>query len=472
MRQNNRNQLAGILFIVGIFIFVLIQPKNIWPHYSEDCIDYDKIDKRELVHYRACDWDAIYVYGPIIAGKKAVTDWHSSLYMYECKMLKKTIEAFCKPDDGIYPQVVLYRIYFIVTLTVGCCFVYQLIQKNIINLLLFVPVIISIGVALRWMPLVLDYFFCCHFIVLCILLWYILHERKKKYKIIKWVLVGICIFHMINFRKNAVCVVPVVCYMFVMCNDILLKRFMARIAASLLFAVVVTGVCIALPPLLVSVKHTHPLMPMLSSDVRVAAVLRGEQEMFREEMRAKGREEKYLKHKLMNSLSASPCAELTLPECYPYYLCEWKKNFDSMLMSKIIQVAEFYCGGSMPHPFFCRIVEHLYPKIKSNHEAWQYWRQVPKDIKCYHVIMLVLGLGFTMYFAYIRCKNIRLLTNLEKAALLTCSMAILYALSFALITPTAFLRYLAPSFFVIWNVIWFWSADALFRHVKSNCLKM
>lgn len=471
MNQSNCNKLAGILFIVGIIILILIQPNNTWPHYTDDCLDYDKIEKGEEVHYTACDWDAIYVYGPIIAGKKSVTDWHSSLYMYECKALQTIAATFSLPADGICAQIVLYYIYFIITLSFACHFIYQLIKNNIISALLFIPVCISVVIALRWMPLVLDYFFCCHFIVLCILLWYLLRANKRAYKIIGWILVGVCIFHMANFRKNAICIIPFICYIFFRCNGIFAKKIKNRIISSLLLAAAITGICIVLPSLVAPVAHTYPLSPMLSSDVRIAAVLRGEQEAFREEMRTMGSKEKDLKHPLMNSLSASSNVELVLPKCYPYYFREWKKNFDSMLMSKAIQIAEFYSGGCMPHPVFCKIVEYFYPKIKSNHDAWKYWRQVSNDIKYYHIIILVIGFGFTLYFEYVRYKNIRPLTNLEKTAALTCSMAVLYALSFSIVTPTAFPRYLAPSLFIIWNAIWFWLADVLFRQVQLNCIK-
>lgn len=470
MKQNNSNLLAGVFFIVGIVIFILLQSPNTWPHYSDDCLDYEKINRFEHVHYTGISWDVIYTYGPIIAGKKCVTDWHSALYMYECKVLQKIATVFSKPADGIYAQIILYYIYFIVTLLSACYFIYQIIKSNIISSLLFIPVCISISAAICWMKLVLDYFFCCHLIVLCILVWHLLRNTNNKgLKIIEWVLIGVCIFHMVNFRKNSVCIIPIVCYIFFACHGILANRFKTRVIASLLFAVTIAGVCIALPPLLAPVKHTHPITPMLSSDVRIAAVLRGEQVEFRKKMKARGKTDRVLNHSLKNALSAAPSEELSLPKGYSYYTSEWKKNFDSMLTSKMIQMVEFYCGGTMPHPFFCKIVEHFYPQIKANPEAWKYWNQIPRDIMYYQIVILIAGSGFVAYFAYLRIKNIRTLSYLEKTAAAACSMAIFYAVSFAFVTPTAFPRYLTPSLFIIWNAIWFWMADALFRHMQLNC---
>lgn len=426
----------------------------------------------ELYSYVGMTCDASVTYAPIIQGEKEVTNWHSSLYMYECRALLCMGNALSLRCNGVNIQIFWYYVHIIALLTAISILWYRACLKKTSLIFLILPIVWSFNKLFHSTHLGLDFFFFVDLSLLCIATILSLQTKRKLYRIIGWCIVAILLFHVVNYRKNAILLLPFITYLFLsIFTGIRLMRAWGKI---LIWGTVTTFfslICVYALPFCLPVVHQDPISPMLASDVRIMAVLRGEQEKFREDLQNLGIEEKQLMHPYCNALTAYWGKEFRqngclIPKAHDIYFGNWIAHPRDMLVSRLIQTVEFYCGGSMP--IGKNIISELYPAIKSNPDAWHYVMEMQPQYVYMRLSILFIGIVLTTMLYLKRLKNPQNWTTYDRATFISCTTAILYAGSFTLVPPTADERYLAPSLFIIWNASWAWGILTLSRLINKK----
>lgn len=472
MNQSKTSKLIAIWFVVGFLAVAYFQICNHQPTCNPVFFPPEHPQAGQLMMYSGMTRDASVTYAPIIAGEREVTDWHSALYMYECRAALWCTRLLSIPSNGVRIQIAVYYLHLGVFFAYILILLYHAVNKFPFLIMLIVPICLSFFFMYEWMPLGLDFFFFIHFSTMCCTLAILPVLKTKHMRAMAWIIIAITLFHAVNFRKNAILLVPMVACIFVygrqrlhIKNKQLLWKW---IIASLVFSLVsVKLVSWTLP-----VQYTNPTTPMLSSDLRIAAVLRGEQEQFRNEVLQYGGDVDRLKHPYKDSLTAYWGGELRgksggqIPQGYEIYMEHWKKHPGSMMMSRFIQTIEFYCGGLFPNGQ--KIIERIYPALKSNPKAWCFLKRLPKDVMYGRIVILIAGFVLCCSAVCNRLKHGHWKQSFDKPIAVSCAAALIYAGSFAIVPPTADTRYLAPSLFIIWNACWIWLAFTIYSIERKD----
>lgn len=461
----NRNKVSHYIAVFTVLLFLafvlLLQFYKYAPSSepAQSALGNAKVET--TAEYANITYDAANTYAPIIQCERKVTDWHSALYMYECRAALHCAKALSIPANGISIQIAAYYLHLGILLIFVSCLLYRLICKNLWFFLLSAPLAWSTKLMFAWMQLGLDFFFFVHLTVLCITLAYVPTSESKGQRALAWIIIAIALFHAVNFRKNAILLVPFVTLVYTCVTAIAKKRFLSLLLKWVLITVIFSLLSLKLIAWTLPVIHTHPAEPMLASDLRIAAVLRGEQEQFKTAILQSGGSEKNLNHPYKDSLTAYWGKELRsakgrelIPHAYGFYFNHWIHYPGSMFTARLIQVAEFYCGGSLPcgRP----IIEQLYPAINGNPKAWLFLRSQPLHVIVIRAGVLLTGIILVGIIMFGKKGGAFSTQPWDTALILTCVPALIYAGSFSLIPPTADARYLAPSFFIIWNACWIW----------------
>lgn len=474
MNPSKYSRVAGILavvllwFSVAFLSFYKYAPTDHPVYYPSK-----QGQAGEFCHYSGVTYDASNSYTPIIDGKSDVTDWHSALYMYECRALLRIAKALSFDVNGIRIQIFWYYVHLAALLMATSILWYRVIRHNILFVILIIPIIWSFYQLFHSIRLGLDFFFFVHLVILCISTILCLQTQRKIYRIAVWCIVAISLFHVVNYRKNAILLLPYITWIFLSFFDCIRHmRFPHKALIWSVVSVCFSLICLYAVPLCLPVVHQNPIAPMLSSDVRIAAILRGEQEQFRDELRTMGASEKALMHSCRNALTAYSSGELSekgvlLPNAYNFYAKSWINHTDSMIVSRIIQTVEFYCGGSMP--VGKTLIAEYYPALRHNPSAWHcYLEAIPKWKMCLRLCIFFIGIALTIWLNFKQRTKSNNWQFYDKATLISCIVALFYAGSFVLVPPTADARYLAPSLFIIWNACWAWGLITLSHFIKKK----
>lgn len=479
MKQSKRFRLTAVAFTLCFIIIFIIQAACYHPNTTPV---YSPVDN--LPRYAGFAWDATHQYAPIINGKNNVEDWHSALYMYECRALLYCGKSLGVITDGIRVQIAFYYLHLIAFLTCLSGVSYYLIRRSLYCITILIPLCFSCYLMFDRLPIGLDFFFFIHFFIMTCCTAFLPKIRRKALKILVWIFIVFTLFHAVNFRKNAILLVPFIGYIFVYAKTKYTENRSkwSALATWLLTSILFSVFSIKIVSWTLPVVHTHPLIPMLSSDLRVAAILRGEQEQFREELRLAGSDEKTLIHPKSDSLTAywgDELMDLTkpyrvlLPSARYIYINHWINHTGSMFFSRIIQTVEFYCGGRFP--IGVCIIEQIYPSIKTNSKAWEYNGALPKRVIIGRLITLLTGIILFFIILYKRYKKGYWRNPYDKPIAIACATAIIYAGSFTVVPPTADPRYLAPSLFILLNSSWLWFVlfftEKRKKHVQGNNLR-
>lgn len=472
MNQSKHSKLFAIWFVIGFIVVAFFQWRAHQPSYKPVYFPPEHELAGQLESYSGLTRDASVTYAPIIAGEKEVTDWHSALYMYECRAALHCARALSFPLDGVSVQIAFYDLHLCLFVACVSILMYKAVEKSCNLVMLFVPLCLSTHFMFEWMALGLDFFFFVYFLIVCCTMALLPKIGSRRMEIIAWIIIVVASFHAVNYRKNAILLVPFIAYIYVYFHHKAKERKFTRLmrwaAITICFAVISANLISWILP----VRHMQPLSPMLGSDLRIAAVLRGEQNKLRAKLIQAGAGSEEVNHQYCDSLTAYWGNELLgengrfIPCGYEIYMNHWKTNTGSMFMSRIIQTVEFYCGGLFPHGQ--RIIESLYPALKTNPRAWEFVMRQSKNVMYGRLAVLLAGAALVGYVWIRRNRGKGNIESVDSQAAVACMVSLIYAGSYALVPPTADARYLAPSLFVIWNACWLWLAVRLNSADQGN----
>lgn len=408
--------------------------------------------------------DAVCAYSRGIESE-IVSNWHSSLFIYECIALKKAAAFLLGCDlSGIEVLRLAWHGFSLLMLISMLCLEIKLVRQSWIWGLAFPCCIcVSLNLTLADLPVGLDYFFVCLlWLLLATLVEYFSSVSIEKRRV--WLIVILfVVIHLVSYRKNAAILVPVLaaCLLYSVPIFKILswpKKLTAWLGCVVLFIIVAfTWVDVLFP-----VKREHPLIPMMESDVRIASILRGEQDVFR-----KSGFFASVGHPAEKGLVAywfiSQVAETRWAEFVGLYIREWQTHPDTMMASALIQRAQFYCGGENWN-VLKKIVEARYPIVKENPLAWSVVVSLTPPRRRAFWIGLSL-ISTVVCIVLYRKRKIRLPIFVVCAS--SGVIAIVYSCSYLLVVPTPDSRYLAPSYMFAVVSVSVLVADML-RHIWQH----
>ena len=373
-----------------------------------------------------------------------VSNWHSSLFIYECIALKKAVMFLLGWNlSGIEVLRLAWYGFSLLMLVSMLCLETRLVRQGWIWGLAFPCCIcVSLKLTLADLPVGLDYFFVC-------LLWLMLAALVEYFssvsteKRLVWMTVMLfALIHLVSYRKNSAIIVPVLaaCLLYSVPRFKQLswpKKLTAWLGSVGLFTIVAfTWVDVLLP-----VKREHPLIPMMESDVRIASILRGEQDVFRKQGFYTS-----VGHPAEKGMVAywfiSQVAENKWSEYVNLYIKEWLTHPDTMITSALIQRAQFYCGGENWN-ILKKVVESRYPIVKENPLAWSFVVSLTPPLR--RAFWICLSMVSTVVCAILYSKR-KIRLPIFVVCVSSGVMAIVYSCSYLLVVPTPDARYLAPSY--------------------------
>lgn len=389
-------------------------------------------------------YDAVHAYSWEIE-KEVVSNWHSSLFIYECIALKRIVcillgRIICGIDVLRIVWGCLTLVMLISMIVLGR----RLAQQSWVWLLAF-PYCVYLGLnstLSHLYPVGLDYYFMCLlWPMLAALVEYCNSETKRK-RLAWLVVVLIVLLHLVSYRKNAALLVPVLmaCLLYGAERFRMLswsKKFVAwGISVVMVLFVAFSGVDVILP-----VKKGHPLIPMMESDVRIASILRGEQDEFRKQGCISITGEKAERSITAFWYGKTKCEWNALKNIY---IGEWRTHPETMMAAAIIQRVQFYCGGHS-FQFLKQAVESRYPIVKHNPKAWEICVPQVHDLPSWRLLWICMA-PLHALLVYALWSKKRLSSTVCIICVGAAVMAVLYACSYMIVVPTPDARYLAPSY--------------------------
>ena len=262
------------------------------------------------------------------------------------------------------------------------------------------------------------------------------------------VLIFLLLLHLVSYRKNFALSVPFVLgWLFYTMNWFREMKWKKQFAVWVTVAFALITFSITWVDVLFPVEKQHPVSPMMESDVRIAAVLRGEQDAYRQRgiMKTTGKPEE---------TCISACW-LVLPESMwkeslDIYVDEWNRNTETMIAAAIIQRIQFYSGG-YSFPFLKDAVESRFPAVRRNKNAWNTIAStVQSPLK--RLFWLCMA-PICVVFGFVCWRREIVSPEIYAAVIIAGSLSTLYSLSYLVVTPTPDARYLSPSYmFALFSV--------------------
>lgn len=443
MKQNKYRLIFFIL--LGLLSTFLIANKLLQkaprPSIIEKAIAEGRFHKYEIPEGANFTPDAAHTYAPQIEGKVPVSNWHSALFMYEGRALRIALDCFtADPLSGV-------RVFTIIWYTSWFLFILNFITIYIATIRKQLPLYVcaSIPIAAITAPFMFPATLDCIFLTvllfsLTIIITYpALRTKISKYSALFILLV--LLFHLVSYRKNAVLLIPIFSIVLMEC---LRKKILVSISECIivgLSGIAVIFSCTLSFSLFFPVKKMYPTLPMLESDLRIAAILRGEQATMRQELSKIGY---HADHPLKDSLSAYYAGgEVDKEQLNKIYYREWREHTTSMLAAKLIQIAEFYTGGRLPD-FIQNALRARYSALKENDKAMNFLLSWKKPYWITRMLILSMCFFITFRLSVKKAKGL-FRSRTEEICWLAASIATVYAVSYIIVTPTADVRYLAPS---------------------------
>ncbi len=398
------------------------------------------------VNYEGADgggysWDAFHTYIPQIEGRQEVSNWHSSLLMYEGRACRSI--SFWLTGSLWSGIEILRGMWFASAIVVAANFLLWLwfgMHRWLGLACMVIPFLYCFFFYIDNAKIGLDFFFM-PIILSCFSVAVLLGRVKRKFG--RWalfLLLLVLMFHMVEFRRNSAILLPVFLYIAVGKCEKRVKRIAVSLIGSFCFAFVSVQVIPAVLP----VKKMLPIVPMLAGDTRISYLLRGELERIEW---PKSNSERY---QWKYAYALTQCGESVF-ECgnekiIRDWLDEWRRHPIDMLVGRSIQLIEFYWGGIMP----CKIrplYEKNYPALLGNADRWVQVGEVSCDNKLYLTCRNLSIIASLVLAIALIAKEIRKPVRESERVLLAISvLAVLYALSYTFIIPTADIRYLIPSY--------------------------
>lgn len=435
MNQNKKTQVLFCLSILIFFALFLCGFASMIPLPTGEGMSYD----------------AVKTYAKAIE-TEVVTNWHSSLLIYECICLKWIMQfVFGHVVSGTQ---VLYVAFWIFTALMSVayvvCFLF-LVRKNKLWVW-FIPFFsVTAFIGIKLIIIGLDYFFLC--LLLCeavALIWHYATKSEQKKKLLSIVIL-ILLFHLVSYRKNALLLVPFIIGYFIYFTEYLkMSRLLWKHLAWCACVLVFSLVSIKLLDNVLPVKKTYPMIPMMEADVRISSLLRGERSPYWVLNMVRQNEAEEVENSLV-AYWIGKRAAVPWSEFKDIYFHEWENHPDTMLMACLIQRAEFYMGN-YGKQLMKPVVESCYPALASNPDAW---KPIFSNFGKKYILrrLVIISLIPIMIIAYLAYRRKILSSESTFAVMIFGVISLVYAFSFSIVTPTPDSRYLAPSIVLGWFCI-------------------
>ncbi|MGN0811580.1 MAG: hypothetical protein ACI4PY_08790 [Akkermansia muciniphila] len=385
--------------------------------------------------------DAAYSYAPQIEGTEAVSNWHSSFFMYEGRVVSQILQFLVGHSISGFDIVTF--LWYVSALVILVCFCVFYINSVRASQSIFVQFALGLSLmtAAHYTSVYLDFFFLSTLLITFLICYY-MHEIKGRWiRVSLLITIAFLVINMVNYRKNAILLAPV--FFLYAYHQYWKMRCLKLFTLYVLYLIAMIPFAISL---FLPVKKAYPTNPMIESDLRIAAILRGEQELMRNKLKYCGFTD--TEHPFRNSLSPICVGDymtghnIDQSALLRLYSEEWKSNTKTMLTAKVIQIIEFYAAGYLPSPVQNALLS-IYPALKNNNDAMKFHRQGGR--KLWHMRMLLL---FTLSWISVKTfSDIRKVRNQTQSNLvwLVSTISVLYAASYLIVTPTPDMRYLTPS---------------------------
>lgn len=396
-----------------------------------------------------------------------VLDWHSPLFMYECIYLKKLFSLFGVYINGWLCIRYMAVIHFVL-MALGVAYLTALGCRKtrccvLFPVLLFVVVYVN-GLCQEWR---LDNFFLCSLFPLVASIVAFYRVKRRWWKLCLLILSFAILWHSCSLRKNALLLVPV--YVFSICYvhskwrqlGILVKSFSVVCISSIYFVIFMVLSNLMLPSL-----KSYPVTPMLISDVRIAYILRGKSEDLFEKEKHIGKLpiKNYSLgahwHVVHDKDNCEICHEipnvLLMHASNPYglYWETLKLHTQEILLAKLIQINQFYCAGWTPS-FLRELIESQYSVIRRDVRIT--WPGVFRPYRIADIWGTHILLAITMLYSMKKLKEKGIAGSCFNYFYVLIGLcAILYTLSFTVVTPTPDDRYLMPSLSLAHAILIVW----------------
>ncbi len=398
-------------------------------------------------------------------------DWHSALFLTECIRLKAFMQLF-----GVYPSGmdILYVIWYIsaAVLVFSLLYAVRTITKHRASSIIFIcSAIFFLAANLRGYIcyLYIDFYFAAALSVLLTSIYLTAkHHNSAKQRLILGIIFIITLYHIINLRKNAVLLLPLLLYI----EGRYLFPHRGRLKHVLCSILIAIGLFLAsnsIAKYALSDCKAYPMTMMLLSDLSVAANLRNDYESHKNAIIHTTGYEIKPQQKLF--AAAIPYDSKTLKQKYgdkPYsqlirlYAQAWREHPESLIDAKLIQITQFYLGGYTPK-FLIEYYENKY-KLKGKMRAEFAQPLRWKDFISISARLVVesIALIYTL-FLIIKLLSKNKPDTFSKGVLYTMLLAEIYALSYIIVTPTPDFRYRFASTLICTfasaialNELWHW----------------
>ena len=424
----NRSDRFRLLFVICSFFIVVALSWRLLPHMPDS-------------QGRGMTYDAVTSYTTCIESGH-VTNWHSSLLMYECIALKHVAAlVFGREFSG---TGILWGVWIATTIVMAvaiCLLAYTMLKKGS---WWAIALPCCIAVSFKYVgdlsPVGLDYYFTCLLWCLFAVMFMHFQAGQTMFRGFYLVLIFLLLLHLVSYRKNFALSVPFVLgWLFYTMNWFREMKWKKQFAVCMAVTFALVSFSMTWVDVLFPVEKRHPLRPMMESDIRIAAVLRGEQDPYRLRglMQSEGKPEE----RCISAYWVAP-PESMWKESLAIYVNEWKRNPETMSAAAIIQRIQFYSGGHS-FPFLKDAVESRFPAVRRNENAWNTIAPtVQSPLKrlfwlCMAPICVVLG--------FVCWRREIVSPEICAAVIIAGSLSTLYSLSYLVVTPTPDARYLAPA---------------------------
>ena len=404
--------------------------------------------------------DPVHGYAPLIDSGE-VTDWHCALFLHECILLRDAIHTI---SGCMFSGLdILKLLWYPATLLIIGNFLYWARKSTSAGkAYIAVPYLVSLMLLLHFkgfiMFLCLDYFFIA-LLLTSISLILALHSNNRK-----WILIILLVFvllHLGQYRRNAAVLLPVLC-MLASVAMLPQKGKVKLLLCSLAASVLIYFGGHWLTRTIFTTRSTQPTVMMLTSDLLVAASLRGESEEEKAEIyRTSGIE---VQHKDPLFTAGVPVEwNLTYTEqqwsnFMQHYRHSWEQHTGSMLMARALQLTQFFSYGHTS-PAMVETATVLYPaamgKIKNTTNQL---RSIERFTCSVREIFYTIAIALLVYAPFRKRKS-----STSTAIMLLTLMAMLYLSSYILITPTGDDRYHAPAIILLC-----WAFSLAIAHLFSK----
>lgn len=428
--------ILNIIFIIGVYFII---SKNYTPIYNPleealtQCFSSDtRTTLAQQIHYNILD------------------GWHSSLFLLEGQILNNVIHYFS--GTKINALFIIWIIFMLWThaATISLAYIqHTLILRHWIFTIFPVANLAAIyNLVTTPYVLGLDYVFTCCTICSIGLVYGIIYKyRSKRIKTILVFFLFIVLLHTIQYRKQALLIVPFLLYPLLpfLFSFLQKKSFFKKFTIAIMISCTIS--CIAHPIFnkVFRVVTNAPVHPMLYSDIRIACELGNQREEYIHEYTPGN----YMIGSLYPSFwyPDNRDKETSLGK---KYLDSLKKRPMEMFAAKCLQMITFYTGAYIPD-WTIRSYEYMYPTIKQNDNAWKLPDKattcmLSNKYSAYTRLLLIVCAGVIwLYCIRKNTKERQENTSLDILITIGCAASFVYAASFCVITPTWDARFLAPS---------------------------